>query len=48
MAGKNNAAQIPMTEINYLPPVEITNQEFQLDLIGPKQFRHRRFFKQIH
>ena len=27
MAGKNIKPQLPMTEINYLPPVEKTNQE---------------------
>ena len=44
MAGKNIKPQIPMTEINYLPPVEKTNQEIQLDFIGPKRSKHRRFY----
>ena len=33
-----------MTEIYYLPPVEKTNQEIQLDFIGPIRFKHRRFY----
>ena len=33
-----------MTEINYLPPAEETNQEIQLDFIGPIRFKHRRFY----
>ena len=45
MAGKNIKPQLPMTEINYLPPVEKTNQEIQLDFIGPIRFKHRRFYK---
>ena len=44
MAGKNIKPQSPMTEINYLPPVEKTNQEIQLDFIGPIRFKHRRFY----
>ena len=32
-----------MTAINYLPPVEKTNQEIHLDFIGPIRFEHRRF-----
>ena len=44
MAGKNNKPHIPMTEINNLPPVEKTNQEIQLDFIGPIRFKHRRFY----
>ena len=44
MAGKNIKPQLPMTEINYLPPVEKTNQEIQLYLIGPIRFKHRRFY----
>ena len=34
-----------MTEINYLPPAEKTNQEIQLDFIGPIRFKHRKFYK---
>ena len=44
MAGKNMKPQLPMTEINYFPPAEKTNQEIQLDLIGPIRFKHRRFY----
>ena len=44
MAGKNIKPQLPMTEINYLPPAEKTNQEIQLDFIGPIKFKHRRFY----
>ena len=39
MAGKNIKPQLPMTEINYLPPVEKTNQEIQFDFIGPIRFK---------
>ena len=44
MAGKNIKPQLPMTEINYLPPAEKANQEIQLDFIGPIRFKHRRFY----
>ena len=44
MAGKNIRPQLPMTEINYVPPAEKTNQEIQLDFIGPIRFKHRRFY----
>ena len=43
MAGKNIKPQLPMTETNYLPPAGKTNQEIQLDFIGPLRFKHRRF-----
>ena len=43
MSGKSIKRQSPMTEINYLPPAEKPNQEIQLDFIGPKRFKHRRF-----
>ena len=33
MAGKNIKPQLPMTEINCLPPVEKTKQEIQLDIL---------------
>ena len=33
MSGKSIKPQLPMTEINFLPPVEKLNQEFQLDFI---------------
>ena len=44
MAGKNIKAQLRMTEIYYLPPVEKINQEIHLDFIGPIKFKHRRFY----
>ena len=44
MAGKNNKPQLPLTEINYLPPVQKTNQEIELDFIGPIRFKHWRFY----
>ena len=44
MAGENIKPQLPMTEDNYLPPAENTNQEIQLDFIGPIRFKHRRFY----
>ena len=44
MAGKDIKPHIPMTEFNYLPPVEKTNQEIQLAFIGPMRFKHRRFY----
>ena len=44
ISGKSIKPQIPMTEINYLPPVEKPNEEIQLDFIGPIRFKHRRFY----
>ena len=44
MAVKNNKAQIPMAEINSLPPVVKTNQEIKLDSIGSIGFKHRGFY----
>ena len=44
MAGKNIKPQLPMSEINYLPLAEKTNQEIQLNFIGPIRFEHRRFY----
>ena len=44
MSGKSIKPQLPMTEINYLPPVEKPNQETQLDFIGQIRFKHRRFY----
>ena len=44
MAGKNFKPQLPMTEINYLPPAENNKQEIQLDFIEPIRIKHRRFF----
>ena len=44
MSGKSIKPQLPMTEINYLPPAEKPNQEIQLDFIGPIRFKHRRFY----
>ena len=43
MSGKSKNSQLPMTEINYLPPVEKPNQEILLVFIGPIIFKHRRF-----
>ena len=43
MAGKNIKPQLPMTEINYLPTVEKTNQEYPLDFIGLLKFKHLDF-----
>ena len=36
--------QIPMSEINYLPPTDKLNEEIQLDFIGPIKFKQQRFF----
>ena len=47
MVDKNNKPQLPMTEINYLPPAESNNQEIQLDFIEPIRFKHRRLFISI-
>ena len=44
MAGKNIEPQLPITEIICLPTVEKTNQEYQLDFIGPIRFKHQRFY----
>ena len=44
MAGKNIKPQLTMTEINYLPTIKKTNQEIQLDFIGPIRFKHRRYY----
>ena len=44
MAGKNIKPQLTMTLIKYLPPVEKTNPEIQLDFIGPIRVKHRRFY----
>ena len=44
MAGKNIKPQLPKTENNYLPPIEKSNQEIQLDFIGAIRFKHRRFY----
>ena len=44
ISGKNIKLQIPMTEINNLPPVEKPNKEIQLDFIGPITFKHWRFY----
>ena len=44
MAGKSIKPQIPMSEINYLPPADKPNQEIQLDFIGPIRFKQRRFY----
>ena len=44
MASKNIKPQSPMTEINYLPPAEKTNQEIQLDFLEPIRFKHRRCY----
>ena len=39
--------QIPMSELNYLPPAEKPKQQTQLGLIGPIGFKKRQFFIQI-
>ena len=44
MTGKNNKAQLKMTDIDYFAPVEKTNQSIQLDFIGPMRFMHRGFY----
>ena len=44
MTGKSLKPQIPMTEINYLPPVEKPNQEIQLHFAAPIRFKQRRFY----
>ena len=44
MSSKSIKPQLPMTEINYLPPAEKPNQEIQLDFIGPIRFKHRRLY----
>ena len=44
MTGKSIKPQIPMSEINYLPPTDKPNEEIQLDFIGPIRFKQRRFF----
>ena len=44
MAGKSIKPQIPMSEINYLPPADKPNQEIQLNFIGPIRFKQRRFY----
>ena len=44
MSGKSIRPQLPMTEINYLPPAEKPNQEIQLEFIGPIIFKHRRIY----
>ena len=44
MAGKDIKPLLPMTDINYLPPIEKLDQEIQLDLIGPIGFKHRRLY----
>ena len=44
MAGKSIKPQIPMSEINYLPPADKPNQEVPLDFIGPIRCKQRRFF----
>ena len=44
MTGKNIEPQLPMTEVNYLPPTKKPNEEIQWDFIGPIRFKKRRFF----
>ena len=44
MAGKSIKPQIPMSEINYLPPTDKPNDEIQLDFIDAIRFKERRFF----
>ena len=42
--GKNIKSQLTMTEVNYLPPTKKPNQGIQLDFIGPRRPKQRRFF----
>ena len=44
ISGRSVKPQIMMTEINYLPPVENPTEEIQLDFVGPKRYKHRRFY----
>ena len=39
MSGKSIKPQLPIAEINYLPPAETPNQKIQLDFIGPIRFK---------
>ena len=47
VAGKSVKAQIPKTELNYLPPADKPNQEIQLDFAQTKRFGQRRFHQII-
>ena len=47
MTGKSIEPQVPMSEMNYLPPTDKPNEEIQLDFIGPIRFKQRRFFISI-
>ena len=44
MSGKNIKLNIPSTETNSLPALNIPNEEIQLDLIGPITEHNRRFY----
>ena len=44
MTGKSIKPNIPMTEVNFLPPLSEPNTEIQLDFIGPIRFKHRKFY----
>ena len=44
MTGKSIKPQLPMSETNYLSRADKTNQEIQLDFIGPITNKQRRFF----
>ena len=44
MSGKNIKPNIPNTEKNSLPLLNIPNEEIQLDFIGPITERNRRFY----
>ena len=44
MTCKSIKTNLPVTEVNFLPPVTEPNEEIQLDFIGPIRFKHRRFY----
>ena len=44
MADKSVKPQIPMSEVNYLPPAEKPDPKFQVDFIGPIRFKQLRYF----
>ena len=43
MTGKSIKPQLPMSEINYLPPADKSNQEIRLDYIGLIRYKQRQF-----
>ena len=48
MTGKSIGPQLPMTEVNYLPPTEISNQGIELDFIEPIRFKQTFFHVSIN